>query len=128
MRFQEARTNQQSSKTNRERGESRRQSKESEPAALLCLFCDAQLEVRVIQRFPNGDPLCWVKGQQFAYEVQEMFVDEVRGRDYFLLQTCENVGMGGTDGHLQTMDDTRGHLSCFVYWPWALANPAAVLP
>jgi len=91
MRFQEALTNQQSLKTNRERDERRRQSKDSEPAASSWLVLDAQLEVRVIQRFPNGDPLCWVKGQQLAHEVQEVFVDDVRGRDDFLSRTCGNV-------------------------------------
>ena len=91
MRFREALTNQQSLKTNRERDDRRRQSKYSEPAASSWLVWDAQLEVRVIQCFPNSDPLCWVKGQQLAYKVQEVLVDDVRGRDNFLSKKCGNV-------------------------------------
>ena len=91
MRFQEALTNQQSLKTNRERDERRRQSKDSEPAASSWLVWDAQLEVRVVQRFPNCDPLCWVEGQQLAYKVQEVLVDDIRWRDDFLSQICGNV-------------------------------------
>ena len=91
MRFQEALTNQQSLKTNRERDDRRRQSKDSEPAASSWLVWDAQLEVRMVQCFSNSDPLCWIKGQQLAYEVQEVFVDNVRGRDNFLSQACGNA-------------------------------------
>ena len=84
MQFQEALTNQQNLKTNRERDERRQQSKDSEPAASSSLVWDAQLKVRVVQRFPDGDPLCRIKGQQLAYEIQEVLVDYVRGSDDLL--------------------------------------------
>jgi len=45
----------------------------------------------MIQCFPNGDPLCWVKGQQLAYKVREVLVDDVRWGDDFLSQEYGNV-------------------------------------
>ena len=46
----------------------------------------------MVQCFPNGDPLCWVEGQQLAYEIQEVLVDDIRGSDDFLSRIYENVG------------------------------------
>ena len=82
----------------------------------------------MIQCFSNGDPLCWVEGQQFPHEIQEVLVNDICRCNDFLPQKDENLDKARNKRYSQPMHGMRGRLSYSAEKPWALASPNVVLP